>query len=142
MALVLADVGAEVFLKARFNDVWPAGGKDLTLRLYTNDKTPADGDTAASYTEATGGGYAAKTLTAGDWTISRVGGIDQAAYAQQTFEFTGALTTNPDVRGYYVTDADGVLQWAEKFDAAFTPEESGPPLKVTPHFQLSKGTPA
>lgn len=142
MALILADVGAEAFLKARFNDSWPSGGANLTLRLYCNDITPADTHTAATFTEALGGGYSAKTLTAGSWTVSTVGGIYQAAYSAQTFTFTGALTTNGTIYGYYVTDADGVLQWAEKRTFSITPLINGDNLIVTPVFQLSKGTPS
>ena len=141
MAISLADVGAASFLKAYFNNVWPAGGKNLTLRLFATNVTPSDTSTVGSFTEAAGGGYAAKTLTNGSWTESNVGGIEQAAYALQTFTFTGALTTNPTVYGYYVVDADGVLVFAEA-QASFTPANSGDNITVTPTFQLSKGTPA
>ena len=33
MGLTLVDVGADVVLKAFFNNSWPIGGKDLTLKL-------------------------------------------------------------------------------------------------------------
>lgn len=141
MSLILADVGAEAFLKARLNNVWPAS-KDLTLKLFTNDITPLDGHTAADYTEATGGGYVPKTLTAGNWTISTVSGIPQAAYIEQVFTFTGPLTTNPTVFGYYVVDADDVLQWAERLSGEVTPVASGNHIDITPVFQASKGTPS
>lgn len=141
MALVLADVGAVMMLKAVFNNVWPTGGKNLTLKLFCNDYTPVDTSVAGSFTEATGGGYASKTLTNGSWTESQVSNIEQAAYAEQTYTFTGALTTNPNIYGYYVVDADGVLVYAEKAAAAFTPANNGDTYKVTPVVQLSKGTP-
>jgi hypothetical protein len=142
MALVLADVGAVMLLKAAFQNVWPAGGKNLTLKLFATDVTPADTSTAGSFTEAAGGGYAAITLTNGTgWVESQVGGIEQVAYAQQTFTFTGPLTTNPAIYGYYVVDADGVLVYAEKAGATFTPANNGDTYKVTPIVQLSKGTP-
>lgn len=143
MALTLADVGADCFLKIIFNNTRPGGGNNLTLRLFVNNVTPADTDTAATYTEATGGGYVTKTLTNGSWTVTPANDHSDAVYAQQTFTFTftGALTTNPNVYGYYVTDADGVLQWAEKLAAAFTPANNGDQLNITPKFQMSKGTP-
>lgn len=142
MPLVLADVGAVAQLEVQFNDNRAAGGNDLTLRLFTNNVTPGEGDTAATYTEATGGGYAAKTLTMGSWTVGDNGaGVKQAVYAQQDFVFTGALTTNPNVYGYYVTDADGVLQWAEELDDPYTPAQNGDTLSIDPIYQLSKGTP-
>ena len=140
MAIQLADVGAASLLKAYFNNVWPAGGKNLTLKLFATNVTPSDTSTAGSFTEATGGGYAAKTLTNGSWTESNVGGIEQVAYAQQTFGFTGALTTNTTVYGYYIVDADGVLVYAEA-QAPFTPANNGDQITLTPTFQASKGTP-
>jgi len=146
MALVFEDEGAVQMLKAYFQDVWPAGGINLTLKLFATNVTPSatGADTAAAFTEAAGGGYAAITLTngAGNWTQSAVGGIEQVAYAQQTFTFTGALTTNATIYGYYVVDADGELIWAEKAGSTFTPANNGDTYKVTPIFQLSHGTPA
>jgi hypothetical protein len=141
MALVLADLGAKSMLKAYFNNVWASGGKDLTLKLFATNVTPTDASTAGSFTEAAGGGYASKTLTNGSWTESNSGGIEQAAYAQQTFTFTGVLTTNTVIYGYYIIDADGVLVYAELAGAPFTPANNGDTYKVTPIVQLSKGTP-
>lgn len=141
MALTIADVGADAFLKARFNNEWPASTKDLTLRLFVNDVTPLDTHTAANYTEATGGGYVVKTLTCGGWTITPGNDPSDAVYPVQVFTFSGALSTNPNIYGYYVTDGDGVLQWAERLVAAFTPVSDGDRLSVTAKFQLSKGTP-
>ena len=139
--LVLADAGAASLIKAYFNNTWPAGGKSLTLKLFATNVTPTDASTAGSFTEAAGGGYAAKTLTNGSWTESNVGGIEQVAYAAQTFTFTGALTANPTIYGYYVVDADGVLVYAEA-QASFTPANNGDNITITPTFQASKGTPA
>jgi len=142
MALVLADVGADIILEGFFNDSWAVGGRNLTLKLFVLDVTPADTDTAGTYTEAVGGGYAAKTLTNGSWTVTVGNDPSDAVYAEQTWTFTGPLTTNPTIYGYYVVDADGVLVWAEKLAASFTPVNNGDQLKVTPKFQVSKGTPA
>lgn len=141
MALTLADVGADCFLKTYFNNTRPAGGNNFTLKLFVSNTTPADTDTAGTYTEAAGGGYAAKTLTNGSFTITVGNDPSDAVYAIQTWTFTGALTTNPTIYGYYVVDSDGVLQWAERLGASFTPATSGDQLSVTPKFQLSKGTP-
>lgn len=142
MALTLADVGADQILKAYFNNAWPAANKNLSLKLFVTNVTPADTDTASSYTEASGGGYAAITLNNGSWTVTVGNDPSDATYTEQTFTFTGALTTNTVVYGYYVVDADAVLIWAEKFGTTFTPANNGDTLKVTPKFQLSKGTPS
>ena len=107
--------------------------RDLIYRLFATNVTPAETDTAGSYTEAAGGGYASKTLTGASWTITN-GAPTDAAYAQQTWTFTGALTTNATVFGYYVTrvtDADLVL--AETF-TSFTPANNGDQILLTPHI--------
>lgn len=142
MALVLADVGADIILNAFFNDSRAAGGHDLTLKLFATDVTPADTSTAGSFTEASGGGYSSKTLSNGSWTVASANDPSDAVYAEQTFVFTGTLTTNGTIYGYFVVDADGVLVWAEKFSSSFTPANNGDQLKLTPKFQLSKGTPS
>jgi hypothetical protein len=140
MAIVLLDVGADEMLKTYFNNYRPGGGNNLTLKLFANNVTPAQ--TGVSYTEAAGGGYASKTLTNGSWTIDTGNDPSDAVYAQQTFTFTGALTTNPNVYGYYITDAAGTIIYAELLGSPFTPATNGDNLKITPKFQLSSGTPA
>lgn len=142
MALVLADLGADAFLEAYFNDTWPAGGVNLTLKLYATNVTPTQASVAGDFTEATGGGYAALTLTNGSWTVTPANDPSDAVYAEQDFVFTGTLTTNSDIYGYYVVDADGVLIWAESLDSTYTPTNNGDTLSITPKFQLSSGTPA
>jgi len=144
MALVLPDVGADQILKAFFNNSWPAS-KNLKLRLYATNVTPLQTSVLGSFTEAAGGGYAAITLTNGSWTVNVGNDPSDAVYAEQTFTFTGALTTNPTVYGYYLEDNDGsagVLVYAELFGTPFTPANNGDNIKVTPKFQLSSGTPA
>jgi len=141
MGLTLVDVGADVVLKAFFNNSWPTGGKDLTLKLFTNDITPVDTHVASNYTEAAGGGYAAKTLSNGSWTVTPANDPSDAIYAQQVWTFTGALTGPGVIYGYFVLDADGILLWAERLTAAFTPANNGDQVKITPKVELSKGTP-
>jgi hypothetical protein len=141
-ALTLMDIGADEFLKVYFNDDRPTGGNNLTLKLFCTDVTPADTNTAGTYTECTGGGYASKTLTNGSWTVSTGNDPSDAVYAEQTFTFTGVLTTNTTIYGYFVVDADGTLIWAEKLGSTFTPANNGDNVKITPKFQLSKGTPS
>ena len=138
MALVTADVGAVTQLDRALND---AAVTNLTLKLFVNDKTPADTDIATDYTVAVGGGYVDKTLTAGSWVCSIATNIAQAAYAQQEWVFTGPLTTNLTIYGYYIVDGSAVLQWAERLDTPFTPNINGDTLRVTPIYKLSKGTP-
>lgn len=141
MALVVQDVGCDRFLKIMLNDDWPTGGKDLTLKLYTNNYSPLDTSSAANFTEAVGGDYAPKTLTCGSWTITPADDPSDAVYADQTFEFSGELDANATIYGYFIVDADGVIRWAEKLGTPFTPANNGDNLVVTPKMVLSKGTP-
>lgn len=125
MSLVLPAQGESAMLTAFF-----AG--NMTLHLYTNNYTPVKATTELSVTEASGNGYATKALTGGAWTQSG-SAPTQAAYAQQTFTFTGPLG---NVYGYYVTrDSDSKLQFAERFsDGPYNVVNNGDQIKVTPQF--------
>ena len=142
MALVLTDVGADNMLKAYLNNDWPTAGNNLTLDLYTNNYTPVDTSANANFTVAAGGGYAQKTLDHGNWTVTPGNDPSDAVYAQQTFTFTGNLTGNASVYGYYVKDEDDSVIWAEEFASPFTPANNGDNIKITPKIELSKGTPS
>lgn len=141
MAITLTDNGGLEILDTYLNNARPAGGNNHTLFLFTNDVTPTDATVTGDLIEAAGGGYAAKTLTNGSWTVALNAGIPEATYAQQTWNFTGALTGNPTIYGYGVKDADGTLVYAERHSAAFTPV-NGAVLNVPPKLKASKGTPA
>lgn len=141
MALILTDSGAEIILKSYFKKTNAVNGTGLFLKLFSNDVTPTDVYTKSSFVESAGGGYAHKELLAANWTVSTVNNIAQAAYAQQIFAFTGPLSTNPNVYGYYIIDADDNLIYAERASFYYVPEANGG-YAVTPVFQLSKGTPS
>lgn len=127
MALVVPDVGAVLALKAFLNHTAPQNG---VLKLYTNNVTPGETDTAATYTEAAGNGYAALTLTGSSWVVTEADPAS-AAYAQQTFTFTGALG---DVYGYFITQTtSGILMYAERFTGApINIANNGDQIKITP----------
>jgi hypothetical protein len=131
MALLVPNTGEVIALNYLVNKVTTT--RDLIYRLFATNVTPAETDTAGSYTEAAGGGYASKTLTGATWTVTG-GAPSNATYPQQTWTFTGALTTNATVFGYYVTratDADLVL--AEAF-TSFTPASNGDQILLTPQI--------
>ncbi len=139
----VTDVGSNWMLAAYVNTGFSnATAKNLVLHLYCTNVTPADTLTPASFTECAGGGYAAKILTNGSWTCS-TGTPSSCSYAAQTFTFTGALTTNTTIYGYYVTDqaATPNLITSELFGATFTPANNGDNEVVTPKISLSEGTP-
>ena len=108
-----------------------AAPENLVLRLYTSNTTPAEADTAGTYTEATGFGYAALTLTGASWGAPSEGAPSSIAYAQQTFTFTGALG---NVYGYYLTRAtSGRIAYSERFsDGPYNIANNGDQIKITP----------
>jgi hypothetical protein len=132
MALLVPNDGEVDALSYYVNKSAP---QDLVLRLFTNNITPAETDTAATYTEASGGGYAAITLTGANWTVT-AGNPSTAAYAQQVFTFTGALTGNAQVYGYFLTRAaSGKLAHAERFsDGPYAIANNGDQIKITPQI--------
>ena len=134
MAIVAPDVSEVEALKAVVGHT--AMGATWTLKLFTNNVTPGESDTAGTYTEATGSGYAAKTLTGSSWTVATAAGTTSATYAQQTWTFTGALG---NVYGYYYIRADtGVLMTAERFtNGPYNIQNNGETISVTPTLQLA-----
>lgn len=135
-ALLVPDVGEVKLLEAALGKT---AAENLTLKLFASNTTPAEGDTAGTYTEASGGGYSAKTLTTTTWgNASTSSGTTSASYAEQTWTFTGALTTNPTIYGYFLVGAtSGTLYWAERAAATFEPATSGDTYKVTPRLELA-----
>ncbi len=109
----------------------------LTMKLYGNDKTPANADTSAAYTEIAGGGYASKPLTFANWGIT-AGTPSVALYnATQIWTFTGPIDAPGTIYGYFVTrNSDGKLMWAERFPAANVPFSpvNGSVIRVLPRF--------
>ncbi len=129
MALVVCNNGETIALSYLTGKT--GSTENLIYRLFATNVTPAETDTAGSYTEATGGGYASKTLTGASWTVT-AGAPTSAAYAQQDWTFTGPLTTNGTVYGYYVTRATTAdLVLAETF-TSFVPTNNGDKILLTP----------
>lgn len=104
---------------------------NLTLRLFKTNVTPAETDTAASYTEATFTGYAAISLASADWTLTP-GAPSSAACAQKTFT-SSADQTAQTIYGYYLTENGGnTLIAAEAFSAGVVIANNNDILRVTP----------
>lgn len=127
MALNFPDVGENLSLEMIVNKTAP---QNLVLKLYKNNITPSDTDTAATYTEAAFGGYAAITLTGASWGTASSGTITYGA--QQTF--TCNATATDDIYGYYVVQAvSGTLLYSERDAAApLAIRNSGDAIKITP----------
>lgn len=129
MAIVICQDGEKIFLEAGLNKT---AGQDTVLKLYTNNRTPANADTAASYTEATFTGYAGAALTGASWTTTP-GNPTLIANAQQTFTSSAAQATQ-QVYGYFIVQASsGKLIGAELFsDGPYPIANNGDNIKVTP----------
>jgi hypothetical protein len=126
MALNVPDTGENVVLENFTNKTAPT---NLTVKLFQNNITSADTDTAGTYTEATFGGYAAIALTAATWGAAAAGTITYGA--QLTFSCTGAPSNS--IYGYYVINAGGVLLWSERdAGAPYTIGTNGDAVKMTP----------
>lgn len=136
MGIVTTDAGALKIMDTYFNS------NNLTLKLFTNDYTPAEGSTASDFTEAAGGGYVSRQLAAGGWTAGLdPDGIATVIYDIQLFSFTGALTSNATIYGVYVVDSNDICIFYERGAATFTPVAEGEVYAVIPKFQASSGTP-
>ena len=111
-----------------------AAAENLVLRLFQNNITPGETDTAATYTEATFTGYAAITLTPANWTITE-GAPSNAAYPLQTFTSSAAQALQ-NVYGYYLTRVtSGRIAWAERFtDGPYPIANLNDAVKVTPIY--------
>jgi len=86
-------------------------------------------------------GYAPKELTVTNWTVEIKDNIARAIYPQQQFVFNGPLIDTKSIKGYYITDSDGEMIYAEAASQPFTPTEAGDAILFTPIFQLSSGIP-
>ena len=134
MALLAPNAGEREMLKRIVGDT----GDNLTLRLYDNDITPAEGDTIGTYSISGGTGYGDTLLTGDSWTIETAAGDTTAAtYAQKSFVYTGGDT----VYGYYImgldSAGDSVVLIAEKFsDGHYTIPSGGGTINITPRIEL------
>lgn len=127
MALNFPDAGENLVLDMIVNKT---AAQNLILKLFKSNTTPAESDTAATYTEADFSGYAAITLTGASWNAASSG---SNSYAQQTFTCNGGGVSN-SIYGYYVVQASsGILLYSERdASAPFTLTNNGDNIKLTP----------
>lgn len=127
MALNVPTVGSNVILEVIVNKT---AAQNLVAKLYINNITPADTDTAATYTEAGFPGYSAITLTGAAWNAASAESISYGS--QQTWTCSG--TSTDDVYGYFIIQTtSGILMWSERdASAPFAVRVSGDAVKLTP----------
>lgn len=134
MTMTVPTVGENKLLEFALGFSTP--GNQL-LKLYTNNVTISDADTASTYTEMSTLGYAPKTLAKGSWTVAQNGGVAQASQPSQTWTFTAG--TGVTVYGYFVVDATtGTLLWSEPFSSPKVIQYTGDQIIITPVITLSK----
>jgi hypothetical protein len=127
MALLVPNVGEQEMLERILNAV---SVDNVKIHLYSDNVTPAEADTIASYTLVTS--PAAISLDGTSWDTTSV--VGTASYAQQTFTYSGTGTAY----GYVVTNDDGtILLWAERFtDGPYEIPSGGGTIKITPSISL------
>ena len=144
MSLLIPDEGEVQLLKDLLG---AAALENWTLKLYSNNKTPAETDTAASYTEATFTGYAAKTLTrdtaGGHWATPASGAptgawsaesnVAESTYAAQSW----SPTSSQSIYGYCVVGATSTKLLCAEIFASVKNLVSGDTLTLTPRIGLS-----
>lgn len=142
MPLVVPDAGERKLLEYIVGKSTLPNGQ-LVLHLYTNtvDLT-TEQFTTGNFTEVSGFGYSAVTLTGTNWTVSTaVSGISAAVYNNGiTFSFSNSnpLITAIDVQGYYVTNNANDILWAEEFPGApFSLPGTGGEIAIRPQVQLN-----
>lgn len=97
---------------------------------------------AGDYVPGTDAGTYVETTPVA-WTEEPANTPPDIIMAEQTWAFTGVLTTNATVYGYYfVKQSDGAPVAAKKLDTPYTPATGGGALKCTPRVQGGNGTPA
>lgn len=132
MAIVVPNSGELQALLAMLS------AQNLFLRLYSNDYTPDETTTAASFTQTTGGGYSQIILSFLDWSFT-AGNPSYATQNQKTFSFTGAVGGTGSIYGYYLIDLANTVFWAERFPSSvlpFTPV-AGSRIRITPRLECS-----
>jgi len=132
MAIVFTNSGEAIALRNIVNQTAP---QNLVLKLYANNISPAKTDVTADYTECSGYGYSAVTLTPGNFTFTP-GDPSTAAYPQITFTFTGAIGL---IYGYYVVQASSnSLIFANRFNnAPINVLNNGDEIRITLTLSLN-----
>lgn len=149
MSLLVPDEGKLQLAKDILGN---AALENWTLKIFSNNHTPAESDTAATYTEATFTGYVAKTLmrdtSAGHWAVPALGSptnawapgaqtqVAESTYNQQSWSPTSSQT----VYGVFVVGATSTkLIYAELFS---TPRSlvTGDTLNFTPRFGMANAS--
>ena len=132
MAAVVPNVEEQRILEDYLRD-------GVLVRLYSNDVTPSETSTVASFTEVAGGGYEFQSVNSLAWVYTQ-GNPTEATAPQVEFIFTGATTAPGTIYGYYlVSPVTGLLLAAERFAGSVLPyvPVAGSRIRLNPVVQAS-----
>lgn len=115
-----------------------------SCRLFVSDPSAALTDagrnalTEDDFTEPSFTGYAAQSLTSGNWTVA-AGEPSDMTHTQVTFTCSSGPGSPEEVDGYYVTrDSDGLLIWFDVFtDGPSTIAETSDSIAFQPKVTIS-----
>lgn len=131
--------GIDTILERVYENSTTDRGTNLAIGLFTDtdlDET-STWNAGAGVTQPTGGGYAEKTLTDANWTVSS----GTASYEQQIWQPSGADYTGT-VRGYYIrTTGTTPRLLAVQYHSTGVTVQQGNGYKVTPSIDMSDGIP-
>lgn len=86
------------------------------LHLYASGSTLAKDKLTQNITDASGGGYAYKTISSANWTVQIGSGNQEVVLADQVWTASGGSISN--IAGAYMTDGDNnVMAWWERTTA-------------------------
>ncbi len=112
MAFAFVNTGRKIVTEAFINKT---ATQNLSLRLFTNNITPADTTVATDLVQATFTGYAAATLNGATWGAANTGRPSVSSYPIQTFTSSVTQATQ-QIYGYYIVQAtSGILLGLERF---------------------------
>lgn len=139
MAIIIPVVG-EVELLKRVLGISVADS-DVVIKLYKNDYTPNNGTTVSNFVEPNDSYYEAITVNNSVWEIT-AGDISPAtptSAINQDEESPIDFIFNEyeKVYGYFVTNSNGDLLWAERFDAPIDLGQDGGTITIVPRMQLT-----
>jgi hypothetical protein len=130
VAIKISSDGAENILKYMTGVITTT--ETLSLKLFSSNTTPGPLTVLGDFTEVTGGGYAAKSLSAAEWTVTG----NSATSTSQLFTFTSNIGL---IYGYYLVGAtSGKLIASERFiSGPYNIAASGDTLTVTATISIA-----
>lgn len=137
MSFLCVDTTEEMLAKYLVNKS-PSAAEDVVLRLFKNNKTPGDTDTAGAYTEADFSGYSHYDINSTEWSISP-NAPTLITGPEITFQATGTQASQ-NIYGYYMTQvSSGLLLSVWRFDdGPYVITEDGDKILVTPKISIKK----